>query len=101
MNSGIFFPLLSVFSYTFVSENMTLGGSWEWDLIQLRQILVNHLVLPWHRFQVHELNFPSFLVIYPEGVVAGYPEKTSHRGEDPKSTKKAMVSSWMEAALTW
>ena len=54
MNSGIFFPLLSVFSYTFVSENMTLGGSWECDLIQLRQIMVNHLVLPWQRFQVHE-----------------------------------------------
>ena len=54
MNSGFFFPLLSVFSYTFVSENMTLGGSWECDLIQLRQIMVNHLVLPWQRFQVHE-----------------------------------------------
>ncbi|KAG5210207.1 hypothetical protein JEQ12_015401, partial [Ovis aries] len=40
-------------------------------------------------------------VIYPEGLVAGHPEKTSHRGEDLKSTRKAMVSSWMEAALTW
>lgn len=94
-----------MFSYTFVSENMTLGGSWECDLTQLRQIVVNHLVLRGTGFRYTSrlflLNFPSFLVIYPEVLVAGHPEKIRHRGEDPKSTRKAMVNSWMEAALTW
>ena len=53
-----------------------------------------------HMSPLFLLNFASFLVIYPECMVAGHPEKTSHRGVDCKSTRKAMVSSWMKAAWT-
>lgn len=89
MNSGIF-SSLSVFSYCSVSENMTLWGNWGVTLYNWGK--------PWwitlcyrgtdfrHMSSLFLLNFLSFLVIYPEGVVARHPEKSSHSGEDPSPT---------------